>query len=315
MSVASPDRDALLARLERRVGLLREQRPELAEALALQARIARAQLSSARAPALSAFALPRQQVAARVHDGVPLLHEQPASVDVQFTADLFDRLVVALSPRFDSLAGVVRGGRVDLEHLFGEAFVQHADHLAQIAHAASLDAELLSAAATLAVAPVLRAYAAKLAPLLTPQVLATPDGQEGGWLHGYCPVCGDWPILGELRGADLIAWLRCGACGSGWQVQRGACPFCGNADEQLLGTLTLDGEQRFRAVVCMRCKTYLKVANALEPPPSEVLAFDDVLSLHLDAAAVERGYQRPSGAGYRIELGVPDGSDWMEELE
>jgi FdhE protein len=308
MCVASPDTDSLLALLDRRIAALRAQRPELDEALLAQQRVVSTQLSSPRAPEISAFALPRQQVAARVREGVPLLHDQPAIVDIQFAADLFERLVVALSPRFDALAGAIRVGRVDPENLFGEAFVQHADHLAEIAAVAGMDAELLSAAATLAVAPVLRAYAARLAPLLAP-----PDAEQTAWTHGYCTICGAWPLLGELRGVDLVAWMRCGACGSGWQVQSGACPFCGNADEQMLGTLTIEDEPRFRAVVCQRCRTYLKVANALEPPPAEVLAVGDVVSLRLDLAASERGYQRPSGSGFRVELAVPD-TDWIEEL-
>ncbi len=317
MSVASPDTHALLAILDRRVTLLRKQRPELDDALVLQQQIVSTQLSSPRPPELSAFALPRQQVAARMREGVPLLHGQPAIVDVRFAADLFGRLVSALSPRFDALAGAMASGQVDPENLFGEAFVQHADHLGQIAQAAGLDPDLLSGVARLAVAPVLRAYAARLSRLLASTDSSGADDLDGshaeGWTHGYCPICGSWPLLGELRGADLVAWMRCGACGGGWQVLHGGCPFCGNADDQQLGTLTIDEGARFRAVVCQRCGTYLKVGNALEPPPTEVLAFDDVVSLPLDIAAVERGYRRPSGSGYRIELAVPD-TDWIEEL-
>jgi hypothetical protein len=57
----------------------------------------------------------------------------------------------------------------------------------------------------------------------------------------------------------------------------------------------------------------LKVGNAFDPPPAELLAIDDVASMHLDLAAVERGYQRPGGSGYRIELAVPE-AEWIEEL-
>jgi FdhE protein len=311
MSVASPHSDSLLTLVDRRVAVLRKQRPELDDALVLQQRILSTQLSAPRPPELSAFPLPRQQVAARLHEGVPLLHEQPAVVDTRFAADLFARLVTALRPRFDALADLLNPGGLDPDGLFGEAFVQHADHLGELARTAACDVDLLSAAAALAVAPLLRGYAARLTPLLAQLDVHSPGAE--GWSRGYCPICGAWPLLGELRGVDLIAWLRCSACGSGWQVRSGACPFCDNADHQLLGTLTLEGESRFRAVVCQRCKTYLKVGNALEPPPAEVLALDDVVSLHLDLAAAERGYHRPSGTGYRIELAVSD-AEWIEEL-
>jgi FdhE protein len=298
---------ANLLRLDQRLTVLCKQRPELQEALNLQRDIIRTQLTAPRPPHVSPFALPRRQLEARVRGGVPLLHDQPVAIDIHFAADLFDRLLNALSPRFDSLAAAATEGRLDPERLFGEAFVQHVDHVAEIARLVDVDPDLLSAAATLAIAPVLRAYAARLEPLLDQL-----DDCEA-WGRGYCPICGGWPLLGELRGTSHAAWLRCAACGSGWPVQHAACPYCGNSDEQTLGTLTIEGESRFRANVCQRCKGYLKVGTAFDPPPAEVLAVDDVAGLQLDLTAIERGYQRPPGSGYRIESAVPDTSDWTEE--
>ncbi|HEY1296315.1 MAG TPA: formate dehydrogenase accessory protein FdhE [Chloroflexota bacterium] len=302
--------DTMLALLERRVAALRRSRPGLDQALTLQQAIIRTQLSSSRPPAVSLFPLPRQHVVARVQDGVPLLHEQPVTVDVHYAADLFTRLVQALSPRFDSLIGPSYAGRLDHEHLFGEAFVQHADHLAQIARDVEVDAELLGAAATLSVAPSLRAYAARLLPLV--QQAETSD--NASWTRGYCPICGGWPLLAELRGVDHAYWLRCAACGSGWAGDVTRCPYCGNSDSRTRATLTLDGEQRFHVAACEHCKGYLKVGSALQPPPTELLAIDDVAGLHFDLAALERGFRRPPGSGYRIELAMPD-DEWVEEIE
>jgi FdhE protein len=303
----------LLQRLDRRLAVLRTQHPELEEALTLQRDIIRAQLGSRRPPAVSTFPLPRQQLLARIDEGVPLLHEQPVSLDLQFAADLFGRLLNTLADHgtseatdgLDELMRAATSGRLDPEHVFGEAFVQHPDHLGQIAAGAGVGADLLGAMATLAVAPLLRAYADRLLPLI--------DGTHE-WARGYCPICGAWPLLAEVRAADQPRWLRCGLCGSGWRDQaRPRCVYCGNADERSLGTLTLDGEVRFHASFCERCRGYLKVGNTLEPPPAELLAIDDVASLQLDLAAAERGYVRPSGSGYRIELGMPE-DEWLEEL-
>jgi FdhE protein len=237
------------------------------------------------------------------------MHEQPVSVDVHYAADLFARLVAALSPRFDPLTGPAAAGRLDYAHLFGEAFVQHADHLAQIARQADVDAELLGAAATLSVAPILRAYAACLQPILA----RAADGgdMDAAWTRGYCPICGGWPILAELRGVEHAYWLRCAACGGGWPGAVSRCPYCGNSDSRTRTTLAVNGEQRFHVAACQRCNGYLKVGSALEPPPAELLAIDDVASLHVDLAALEHGFQRPTGSGYRIELAMPD--DWIGE--
>jgi FdhE protein len=304
--------------LDRRVAALRTSRPDLHEALDLQERLIRESLMSARTAEAHPFPLPREQLTARLDEGTPLLHDQPAHLDVQFAADLFSRLVNVLQQRQDPelhlrlerLIGAATSGALDPQRLFAEAFVQHPDHLAEIALQAGVDVELLSTLATQAVAPLLRAYAARLMPL----VERLDDGSPStGWQQGYCPVCGGWPLLAELRGVELAQYLRCAACGSGWRSQRLLCPYCRNDDYRSLQSLAIDGEKRFRVSVCERCKGYLKVGNAFDPLPPELLALDDVSSLHLDVVAIERGYHRPSGSGFVIELALPE-EEWIEEL-
>ena len=245
---------------------------------------------------------------------VPMLHDQTAHVDVHHAADLFSRLVnllqqrddTELRARLDVLVSAATSGALEPQRLFSEAFVQHHEHLAEIADAAGVDIELLTTIVAQAVAPLLRAYADRLLPLLE-------RIDDVRWQRGYCWVCGAWPSLGELRGVELAQYLRCAACGSHWRWQRLECPYCANDDFRSLQTLTVEGEPRFRISVCDRCKGYLKVGNAFDPPPAEFLALDDVASLHLDVVAIERGYQRPGGTGFVIELAVPD-DEWVEEL-
>jgi FdhE protein len=305
----------LVSLLDRRVAALKKARPELAEALDLQSQLIRTALTSARPAEARPFPLPREHAAARVREGVPFLHDQPAHLDLHFAADLFSRLVNALqerqdaelASRLDALVTAATAGTLDPERLFGEAFVHHHDHLRELALQAEVEPELLATLAARAVAPVLRAYAARLLPLLE----GPDDGV--GWQRGYCPVCGGWPLIGELRGVELAQYLRCAGCGSGWRWPRLVCAYCGNDDYQSLGTLTIEGEQRFRISVCHRCKGYLKVCNAFDPPPPELVPLEDAVSVHLDLAAIERGYHRPSGSGFVIELAVPE-EEWLEEL-
>jgi FdhE protein len=306
--------------LERRVAALCMSRPDLEDALRLQELLISTALKSARPPRAEAFPLPREAVLSRVREGVPLLHDQPIALDINFAADLFSRLVNALGERNDpelragleAVATAATTGLLDPQRLFAEAFVQHLDHLAEMAAPTGVDFELLATLAQQAVVPLLRAYAQHLLPL----VERVDDGTVRGaaWSRGYCPVCGGWPLLGELRGVELAQWLRCSGCGSGWRGQRLVCAYCANDDYRTLGTLAVEGEQRFRISVCERCKGYLKVGNAFDPPPAELLPIDDVASMHLDVAAMERGYVRPGGSGYRIELAVPEPA-WLEEAE
>src|SRR5437763_12148061 len=271
---APPDR---LLLLDRRVGALKKARPDLIEALDLQAAIIRTVLASPRPPEAQPFALPREQAAARIREGVPLLHDQPVHLDIHFAADLFSRLVNVLQTtddterreRLDGLVSAATSGQLDPEQLFSEAFVHHPDHLAQLAAAAGIDPDLLTAVATQSVAPLQRAYAERLLALIERIDEGTPDG--AAWTRGYCPVCGGWPLLGELRGVELAEFLRCAACGSGWRTQRLLCAYCGNEDWRSLGSLAIEGEHRFRIQVCERCRGYLKVGNAFDPPPAELL--------------------------------------------
>lgn len=312
-----PDHPALL---DRRLDALRSARPELARAIALQEALIRGVLSADRQPVVQPFPLPRQRLLEKVHDGVPLLHGEPAFVDLHFAADLFSRLLNGLvegadadtADRVGPLVAAATEGRLDPNTLFTEAFVQHHDHLAEMARGAGIDDALLLALAALAVGPLLRAYAARLDPLLSQVQDPAPDWAE--WSRGYCPLCGAWPLLGELRGVELRLYLRCAGCGYGWRGRRMACPYCGTDDFHQLGSLRFEGEQRFTVQVCQRCHGYLKVGNAFDPPPAELLPLDDLASAHLDMAAIDRGYARPSGTGFRLELAVPE-SAWAEELE
>ncbi|HET6319679.1 MAG TPA: formate dehydrogenase accessory protein FdhE [Chloroflexota bacterium] len=309
----------ILALLDRRVAALRKTRPDLEAAISLQEQLIRTALNSARPPHAEPFAIPRDVVAARVRHGVPLLHDQPAVVDVHFAADLFSRLVNVLqqrededvAPRLQALVEAATGGALDPQQLFAEAFVQHRDHLADLAARAMVDADLLITLATQAVTPLLRAYAEHL----LPAVERVDDGSPSGasWQRGYCPVCGGWPLLAELRGVELAQFLRCSACGSGWRSRRILCTYCGNDDFHDLGTLQVEGEARFRMAVCERCKGYLKIGNAFDPPPPELVALDDLASIALDVAAIERGYSRPASTGFAIELALPE-SELAEEL-
>ncbi len=309
----------MLLLLERRVTALRSARPELADALDLQQLLMRTVLTVPRPPEIRPFALPKEYAAARVREGVPLLHDQALVLDTDFAAELFSQLVNVLQSRDDEdlqqrLQAVVvaaTSGQLDPEQLFTEAFVQHADHIAGLAAHTGVDSDLLAALATQAVAPLLRTYAERLLPMLE----RVDDGTTTGavWTRGYCPVCGGYPLLGELRGVELAKWLRCAACGTGWRGERLRCAYCGNDDHHSLGTLAVEGEQRFRIEVCERCKCYLKVGNAFDPPPAELLALDDVQSMHLDVVATDRGYARPTGTGFRIELALAE-PEWIEEL-
>jgi FdhE protein len=77
------------------------------------------------------------------------------------------------------------------------------------------------------------------------------------------------------------------------------CPYCGESDHQRLGTLVPEeGGQTRKVSVCVTCKGYLKVLTTLQGSPGKALVRDDLGSIDLDIAALERGYRRPQQPGY-----------------
>lgn len=285
----------LLAELERRLDRVRAARPELTGAIELQGALVRARIEMLE-PELPPLRVPPGRALEQLRNGTPLLHQTPAFVDISWSAGLFGRLLEVVldhqpeaQAALEALESTLDDGLLDVESLFQEAFVQHRQHVAQIASDADVDEELLASLAWLAVAPQLTVYGRPLARYL-----------EAGWDRGYCPVCGVWPGLRELRGVQRVAWSRCLSCGTAWPATPDACTYCGAAPVLHLG---LDDDARFGVDACEQCHGYLKTARAFEPSPTELLPLDDLASVHLDELAQRQGYTRPLGVGFPIELG------------
>lgn len=184
--------------------------------------------------------------------------------------------------RLDTLA-VLRGG-----------VAQDADMLERSAAAAGVDAGRLAVVAQLAAMPLLRACALHLRGRIPPD-----------WMKGYCPICGAWPALAELRGLERNRRLRCGRCGSDWPSPVLRCTFCDELRHDRLRTLLPEGEEQARRVdACDSCHGYLKTFSMLQPLPLDGIATTDVGSIELDIVAQERGYARPSRPGYPISITV-----------
>jgi len=112
--------------------------------------------------------------------------------------------------------------------------------------------------------------------------------------HDYCRCAVDgrpWRKFADLDGARIF---RCGCCGSDWRTEWLRCPFCGESDHEKLGSLvSADRLERHGIEVCDGCRGYLKTFTTLTAIlPGDVL-LEDLATLALDMAALERDYRRP----------------------
>ena len=174
--------------------------------------------------------------------------------------------------------------RLDPVALLEAAARQDAAALAATAGPAGVPADGLEALAGLAVSPCLRACARTLAPRV-----------PRPWPHGFCPVCGAWPALAELRGLERERRLRCGRCAADWGFSWLRCPHCGEADEKALSRLLLEGDGSGKSVeTCGTCHGYLKSISTLSALDPASLALADLETVDLDLAAQQRGRRPPT---------------------
>jgi FdhE protein len=303
-----------MACLEQRLAVLSAGYPELAGDLASEASLLRAVLQDPRTPRTPLPPLPRERLVARLGAGIPVLHEEPLFIDVGFALNLLDRLVRSTreagcqgtDSRAESIREALMGARLDAEQVFAEAFVQHPDHLAQLAVAGGASARTLARLAERTVAPLRHGYARGLEP-----VLKTTDS----WREGYCPVCGSWPVMADAETHAASGGFRCAACGTGWRLADRRCPFCGTNDSRHLAVVELERTTGplLGVQLCDACGRYLKLAEPLDGIPSALLAFEDLGSRSLDHAALARGFERPSVSGFTLELGLPE-PGWSDAL-
>jgi FdhE protein len=236
--------------------------------------------------------------------GQPALHGQTLTVDSKRITNLTERLTDALSASSretaDDLRTALLGGRRAPPRINSLALVEATlaldrDRLAALADEAGIGHELLATIGHLLALPLLLAWGREAAPLLTGLT----------WKEGFCPLCGAWPTLAEMRGLDRETWLRCGRCAAGWKSDQGRCAFCDNRDFQTLGYLAAETDRESRrAVTCQVCHGYLKAVTTVGALSPQDIVIKDLSTLELDAAALDLGYTRPAVPGFPLQVEV-----------
>ncbi|HEU4585762.1 MAG TPA: formate dehydrogenase accessory protein FdhE [Gemmatimonadaceae bacterium] len=217
--------------------------------------------------------------------GAPLLHGAAVRLDARRAGNL----VRALAKRI----GMLAAGGLDPILLIRAAIERDDDVIARAAEHVGTSHDSLAVLAQFAATPLLHAAARSL-----------DRGVAAVWQRGYCPVCGTWPALVEMRGIERERRLRCGCCAADWQLPVLRCAFCGELDHHLLGSLIPEGDEKQRRVeTCESCHGYLKVVMTLGALPPLTLALQDLGTVPLDFVAQERGYERPSSPGWSVRMG------------
>ena len=233
----------------------------------------------------------------RQHGKAPLLAGAPLAVDEGSVRRLLGRLIRvghrSGTAQMGTVERAVRAG-VNISNLFVLGLRHDGEGLARTADAMSADPAGLQAIVTLLPVPFLQACHRRWAAAI-----------DRNWGEGYCPLCGAWPALAEVRGIERSRYLRCGRCGAAWESHVLSCPYCRTTSHEELVTLVAENGQASAVVdACRRCRGYVKtVTRLLGSPPASVL-LDDLATVDLDIAALEQKYERPGGTGHPLAVTV-----------
>jgi FdhE protein len=229
----------------------------------------------------------------------PLLASTVIAIEMTWLRRWMEQLIRTASRSGTNKMATLKGAlqeTADTLTLFKASLRLDESALKQIAVNGGADADAFKAVAALLPVPFLHACNRRWAHSL-PQ----------GWVEGYCPVCGAWPAVAEVRGIERSRYFRCGRCGCEWQVNCLVCAYCGMTDHEQLLSLVPDQGGNTRVIeACKRCLGYVKTFTTLQGSPAARVMLDDLASVDLDIAALEHGYKRPQGPGYCFDVTVVD---------
>jgi FdhE protein len=270
--------------LAQRVSEIRTQNPEAERWLELvEAAFAEAERDVAWGGAVLTIA-PERPVDA------PLLHQSAIAIRRRTLNRWFEQ-VRELAVNHGSRTAV---RRLEPIMLLEAAVCQDDDEIDAVAQSLGMERSLVRVIAQMAALPLLQTCGRALAGQLP--AAAT-------WWEGYCPLCGAWPTLAEFRGLERKRWLRCGRCATGWEVPWLRCPFCDETDHTNLGYLAPEeGETTRKVEVCDSCKGYVKAEPTVRNLAPWEIVLDDLATLPLEVAALDRGYHRPERPGFALEM-------------
>jgi FdhE protein len=229
--------------------------------------------------------------------GNPMLAGTTVALPIADSRKLFDRLVrTAASTGTPKLATLSRARftEADVLAVFRASLCQDDQDVATIAAASGVDTEALQAIASLLPVPFLQACNRRWASAIAES-----------WIAGYCPVCASRPAFVEVRGIERTRLFRCGRCGSEWHAPSLSCLYCGMNDHDELVTLVPEsGASHAIVEACTRCRGYIKAFTRLQGCTPDAVMVDDLASVDLDVAALDKGYARPAGAAVPLEVTI-----------
>lgn len=232
---------------------------------------------------------------ARMEQGVAVLADQrlPECSEQLHRSCLNIAPVIAKSfsmdKDMDRLIQAAKSDTVDLYALTGALLDENPRAFEKAAQDLGTDPAVLVFAMRLIASPVLAAMALDLAPGL----------ENISWTQGYCPICGQPPMVASLsrfenkRNEELVGGggkkkLFCGLCSHEWNFRRDACPACGETDHHKRELIFAEDKKFERIEACNSCGTYMLCVDLRELDLDPAMQAMPLGLIHLDMIAKEK---------------------------
>jgi FdhE protein len=276
-----------LDQIKGRITRFQTEKPHYRDILHLYAQILEEQTKAQARLKITVPQVDQKLVTSRLDKGLPLLGREGFALDLEAARRLFDTLSAIcagvtplMGDEMPRITEAVESGDLDLQTLLSKHY--NRDYLSYEAERCGVDKGILAFLVQASVRPSLIAQMEQLKDILN----------LDAWLRGECPLCGSPPQIAQLRDEGGKRYLQCPFCGCQWRWERIACPYCSNKAFDSLHYLYSEEEEAYRVDLCDQCKGYLKTVDSRKLDYEPSLDLEDVVTIHLDILAVEKGYRR-----------------------
>ncbi|MEW6215613.1 MAG: formate dehydrogenase accessory protein FdhE, partial [Nitrospirota bacterium] len=223
----------------------------------------------------------------QIKEGFPLINREDFTLDLSSSVELFESLCQigknATTKMWEDIQKIEQAAKDGALYL-DELLRRHSDtnYLNKIIEDLKLDKAILKFLVHMSVKPFINANVENLKDKIDLNI----------WLRGYCPICGSFPQMSELRGEGQRYFL-CSFCGFKWPGERLKCPFCENRDHESLDYFYAEGQEAYRVDLCNKCNQYIKTVDTRKLDYEPDLNLENITTIHLDILASEKGFKRP----------------------
>jgi FdhE protein len=276
-----------LDQMRKQIARFKKERPHYREILDLYALILEEQARIRPQLKIAVPEVNKKLVRSRLDKGLPLLGKEGFAIDLEAAQRLFYALsaicqgaTLKMGAEIPRIREAAEQGALALRDLL----CRHYDmsFLKQAAEHCGVDQGILFFLVRTSVRPCLEIQMEQLRGLVDLEA----------WLQGTCPLCGSHPQIAQLRDEEGKRYLQCSLCGCQWRSERMVCPYCANKDADSLHYFCSDDEEAYRVDLCDQCKGYIKTIDSRKLDYEPFLDLEDILTIHLDILALEKGYRR-----------------------